>query len=410
MSLIADYILYNKGNECPEQFHIWSCLVAIATVVGRKTSLQLSGTDGADSYIEIGTNLYVCLVGKQGLKKSSAMRIAKHIIKEVNPRLPMSSSVMSREQIVKFLAGDEQMRAFETDKGVLEEYRPFAMFINEFNNFISFNPVGMIQFLTDIYDEKVFDSSTIARGVESIVNPCVNIIACVVPDWLRQELKSSVISGGFCRRMIFVHVTDPTVRIPFPTISPESMAAKERVVKRLLELHTAKLPKHFTWTPEARKFYAEWYMHPKTSDDPIMSGFLETKGIQVLKVAMLISLSESNDCVLRAEHIQLSLAMFETIEGNMEKLSSGVGTSKLAYPTSKLIEDIEHLGGWIDEKKARLIMRRALEPREIDAVIAELKRTGEIIEADFTPPGGVTRRILCTPAQFEKFQKGQKPQ
>ncbi len=402
MSLIQDYIIYNKGNACPQQFHIWSCLAVISSVVGRKTHIKLTDASSVGSYFDINPNLFVCLVGKQGSKKSTAMRIAKGMVKEVCPRLPVSSSVMSREQIVKFMAAEEQMRSFKTAEGIVEEFRPLCMFINEFNNFISFNPVGMIQFLTDIYDEKVFDSSTICRGVESIINPCVNIIACLVPEWLRQELKTSVISGGFCRRMIFVYVPGPYQRIPFPSVDQESMDAKQRVLARLHDLAKAELSE-FKWDPEARRFYGEWYLTIETSDDPIMSGFLETIEIQAIKVAMLVSLAESNECVLRKHHLEVAVAMFKVIQGDMGNLSSGVGSSKLAYSTQMLMETVE-ARGYIEVKRLHMIMHRSLEPRDREAVVKHLKETDQLVEADFTPPGGVTRRVYMTPEGLKNLQ------
>jgi hypothetical protein len=405
-NIIADYLLYNKGNECPEKYHVWGILSVIASVVGKRTKLLLSAEHDAESYIEVSPNLYCCLVGPQGDGKTTAMRIAKQTLSAVAPQLPMASSVMSREQIVKFLSAEEQLRSYKTHDGIIEEVRPFSMFINEFNNFISFNPVGMVQFLTDIYDEKVFDSSTIARGVESIVNPCVNVLACVVPEWLRSELKSSVISGGFCRRMIFVYNTAERPLIPFPTIDQESKDARGRVLVRLHDLYKAEL-RPFRWGPGAREFYAKWYMQPRKSDDPIMSGYLRSKHIQLLKVAMLVSLSQSNDCVLMPADIEVALAMLDTIETNMSQLSQGIGASKLAFPMTRIVEFIEAGGGAVPEKKLLLFMGRDIEPRQVEEVLKHLITTDQIVKGEWTQ-NGVSRMMYFTKAKYVELETKQK--
>jgi hypothetical protein len=402
-NIIADYRLYNKDNECPEIYHIWSILSVLASVIGKRTRILLTAEKNAESYIEISLNLYCCLVGPQGDNKSTAMRIAKQMLHRVCPNLPMSSSVMSREQIIKFLAADEQLRSYETlDKGI-EEVRPFTMFVNEFNNFISFNPVGMIQFLTDIYDEKVFDSSTIARGVENIVNPCVNILACVVPDWLRHELKSSVISGGFCRRMIFVYHDGARTKIPFPTIDEVSKAARERVFLRLHALSKAKL-KQFEWSPCARDWYVKWYMQDRSSDDPIMSGYLRSRHIMMLKIAGLISLSIDDSCILTAENLQVADAMLNTIEPNMKKLSQGIGASKMAFPMTRVVEFVDANGGAVPEKKLTLFMGRDIEPQQIEQVLAHLVSTDQLVKCQATV-GEVTRMMYATREGYEKLKK-----
>ena len=40
MSFLRDYALYNSGNECSRNYHIWSALVLLAATAGRRVSCR----------------------------------------------------------------------------------------------------------------------------------------------------------------------------------------------------------------------------------------------------------------------------------------------------------------------------------------------------------------------------------
>ncbi len=200
MAFLKDYLFYNEQNECPRDYHIWSALVILAAAAGRRVYWRRG-------YSDMHPMLYVTLVGKMGTRKSTAKDIAMDLFCEALPDVPLGSATQSKEQIVQFLASPECMRAMNIN-GEPIEYRPMMFFVNELKNWLAYNPGGMIAFLTDIYDRKYFDAGTIKRGLEKIVNPCINILACETPEWIIDQLKLKIISGGFQRRMLYVYKTD----------------------------------------------------------------------------------------------------------------------------------------------------------------------------------------------------------
>lgn len=374
--------------------------------------MKLSTGDSTASYFEIPLNLYTCLVGEQGDGKTTAMRIAKGVMKRVYPTLPMSANVMSREDIVRLMASEAYERSVKYKSGTLEEVRPFAMFINELDNFISFNRIGMIQFLTDIYDEKVFDSSTIARGVEAIINPHVTINACVVPDLLKRDLKASVITGGFCRRMIFVYVVDPKGCIPRPTPSKTGLEALARVEDRLRHIVKTSYPQYFTWEPETDEWwdakYRVWHREAMECEDPLVKGFKKSKHIQVLKCAGLLAIAEEDDCVLRVRYLEAACAMLDTNEINMPLLSRGVGASKLAIPMSHILDMLRASDGALPVKKLTLMMQNDLQINEFEMVMKQLDQSDQVKKVNVTQKG-VTREMYMLKDKYDELLEAQKP-
>lgn len=391
---LEDYILFNSGNECTRNYHLWSALVVLAAAMGRRIHLDWG-------YFTVHPNLYVCLVGRQGFRKSTAKDIARDMFCEAFPDIPVGASVQSREDIIKFLASDESIRLYTDENGVSVEYHPMVLFINELKNFLSINPGGMIDFLTDIYDRRYFDASTIKRGLEKIPNPCINILACETPKWIVDKLKMNIISGGFSRRMIYVYETIKGPKISFPTISPEAQDARLRCIAHLGSI--AHLTGQFKWTPGASKFFDHWYQNLKAPDDEIMEGYYESKHIQLLKITMLLIVADPNpQLILTEEALQLGVALLDSIEVNMPKLSVAAGRNELAVPQQRLMEFLESKGGAFPEKWLMKEMDKDLTPMEQFSLIRHLVETEQIYKLPMRYQGA-DRQMLVTAAKRKEL-------
>lgn len=357
MGFINDYLLYNEQNECHRNYHIWSALAILAAASGRRVHCK-------QGYFDVQTNLYVCLVGKQGNRKSTAKDIARDLFADACPDIPIGASVQSREDIVKFMSSEHCLRAMNIE-GQPIEYRPMVFFVNELKNWLSINPGATIEFLTDIYDRKYFDASTIKHGMQKIVNPCLNILACETPEWIIDKLKLKIISGGFSRRMVYVYVTEEEEqkRIAFPNPTQEMKDARARCVKHLQKL--TNISGVFSWTPEARQFYEYWYVHLPKPPDETMAGYYRSKHIMLLKVAMLNALAADDPkLILTKDLLEISLAMLDSIEKNMPLLSIAAGRNELALPQQRILEVLRQNGGHMREKQLRLVIDKDLEPGE----------------------------------------------
>jgi hypothetical protein len=323
-NFIADYLTYNSGNECPENYHIWSALSILSATVNRKIWIDMG-------YFEIIPNLYVCLVGEQGNRKTVAKDIAYDMFREVCPNIPVSAESMSKEAVAQYMASEEQARSFKdpaTQKII--ETHPFAIFITELKNFLSINAVTMVDFLTTIYDRKFYDVKTKNKGNDIIPNPCVTFLACETPEWLIARLKDSIISGGFCRRMLFIVESDSDVRIAFPSITKESAEAALRCKAHLKILNSPDFAGQIVWSSDAKEYYENWYKNLKLPSDPFMKGFYRSKHIQVLKVASLCTAadyekSKTLPLVMTIEAFQAAEALVNKVDYRSVPSSGSVG-------------------------------------------------------------------------------------
>ena len=399
MGYLQDYLTYNKGNECPEAYHVWSALSVLSSVVSRKVWLDLG-------YFHVLCNLYTCLVGEQGGRKTVAKDIAYDLLKEVEPTLPCSGESMTKEAITRFMASEECTRFFTMPDGAPVEYHPFTIFITELKNFLSINIAGMLDFLTTIYDRKFYDVITKHQGTDVLVNPYVVLLACETPDWIVSRLRESIISVGFSRRMVWVY-SNVDKRIAFPVVTPEASAAWLRVKDCLRR--ASQLVGEFRMDDATRSFYQLWYESQKLPDDPLIRGYVRVKHILALKTAMLIAIGEQQELLLRKEYLELAIALLESNEKDLPRLTQGAGRNVLAHPAVRLLETVEKAGGFISEKDLRRVMFAQLDNAEFYSVLQHLTTTEQLRVIE-DKRGPVVRRCIATPEYIEALKKGSSEQ
>ena len=390
-SFLSDYIHYTSGNECPKNWHFWSGFSCLACALQKRVYLR-------NGYFTITPQLYTCLVGPQGDKKTTAKNIAYDMVVEALPTLPIGAAMWTCQDIVKNMAADDYERVYTDEHGTQVSHRPLALFVNELKNFMGISPSMMINFLTDIWDKKMFDAGTIKRGLEVIMNPCINILACETPEWIIQNLKLNIISGGFARRVMFILAEDEGKRIPFPEVLQDMALARKRCIEHLRKIST--IVGGFQYEPDARDFYSKWYRERVIPSDSPILGYLKSKPEFVLKLAMLIEMSEySPRLIIRKDSIEEAMAHLELAEITMPKLFLASGRNELAQHQQALLEHIKKLNGKISTKEMNKFLENNMSRMEVLSTIEWLKETDRLIERD---------HILWLPEKYGELLEKQK--
>ena len=98
MSFLTNYQFCTQNNEVPPIYHLFSGLAALSSLVSGKVWL-----DRGLFYIR--PNLYVVLTGEPGVKKSTAIDIAKQLLREVGSGpCPMTAECQTKEDLTQMLA------------------------------------------------------------------------------------------------------------------------------------------------------------------------------------------------------------------------------------------------------------------------------------------------------------------
>lgn len=398
---IADYVLYHSAYEIPRNY-VYYCALGLISSIKHKQLYFLHGD------IEIHSNLYILLVGPQGNAKTTPLDFAKKMLQDVAPDLKIGASTQTAEDIVTVMCRDDFVRSYKNELDEPIEVRPYTFFINEFKNFIAYAPTRMLNFLGDIYDRKFFDSSTIKRGAEMIVNPCLTIIACENPEQLMGFMKTAIFTGGLSRRFIMVYETDYADPKPFIEILDNSAErlAWQRVKQRLIDCR--KVVGRFQWAESGKKFYAPWYVKTKMElrqiNNSILKGYVGTKHVQLFKICMLLDcVSDKPMLLFTDELLELGLSFLNIIEKNMPKLSMASGRSEVMEGQLKLLEALranvfEGVPGWIPEKQLKKLAEGDFKnPSELFSVLRHLEDSGQIIKRGVkikNSEGTVVERVM----------------
>lgn len=373
MSFLQDYKICTDNNEAPATYHLFAGLVAISSLVSGKVWLDMG-------LFAIRPNLYVILTGPPGIKKTTAMVIAKQLLREVGPNIaPMTAECQSKEDLTQMMASKArvcQLKPGQVPKRfspIDEErskyvYCPISSFVTEFSQFVGTSSAAhMLDFLTTIYDEHEYTASTKNKGTDKMPMPYFCLLGCTVPDWLTNRLKDDVISGGFSRRAIFVYESEPRGRFAFPVVTPEMSEAWERVVAQAKRIATIKGP--YTWGPGSREYYEQWYNNLVKPTDPLLDGWFNSVQIQMLKIAMLISASEwdgTSQHSIEITHMQMSIELLRIVEINIPKVFKGIGRNELYGISNKIIELLSNSPN--QQLPERFIKRELFREANIDEI------------------------------------------
>lgn len=402
MDFIGDYWEYNRRYEIARNYSFISGLCLLGAIVNRKV-VFFHGD------IELHGNLYALMVGPQGNGKSTANDLASGLFFSVCPDYEIGASTQSAEDIVTTMSKEGFAKSFTNHLGEMDEVRAYAFFINEFKDFIAYSPTRMLNFLGNIYDRKFFKASTIKRGLENIVNPCLNILGCENPDQLIRFMKTDIMTGGISRRFILVYEPGYAEAKPFIEKNDELRA---KLVARLQDVR--KVVGQFQWCPTGRKFYEPWYIKKQSSlasiENSIMRGYVSTKHVQLFKICMLLDVvSDKPMFLFTDELLQFGLSFLDVFEPNMPKLSLASGRNELMGSQQKVLEMLEQNGGMLPEKQLMKLVEVDLKPFEIPSMFRHLIDSGQVVKKEWEIPNGegikIPRMMIILTAKWNQMIK-----
>ncbi len=388
MAFLSHYMKFTAGSEVPDNYHWWSGVYALSSVINRQVWISMG-------QYTLYPNLYVILLGPPGNGKSLAMDTAQSLVEDVGG-INFSGDAQTKESLVRYLR-DNCARSLDVN-GESFVITPISIFATELSHLLGPNSGHMIDFLTTIYTkDKRYVTKTKNKGDDVIERPFVGLIACTTQDWITTYLKSDIIGGGFTRRVIFVNeplgasVEDKSKRRPFLTVTPEQAEARLRCLAYCESLKSVK--GEFAWHPDAKAAYEHWYMTRDIPKDPDVQGYHKTKPNQVLKVAMLLSLSQSTELVLTKSSFETSLALFEKTETTLTRVFQGIGRNELHGIANRALEYLHgcaereysdngttRTARFITEKQLKAMLFRDAPGRECDDIINHLVQTEKVFK------------------------------
>lgn len=410
MDLLEDWWTYNSCYEIPRNYAFWTIIGTTGAIMHKKLLYK-----HAD--LHFTSTFYIGLIGRQGGSKSTAMSFGRGVYEAICPDMEIGPSRSSPEQIVKLMSEPACEGTYIDHTGATILVRPMAFFINEFKNFLGRSPVDQINFLTDIYDSKFYKNATILRGQEPVLNPAVSIIMCETPDWMIDNLRGNLITGGIARRFVLVFEDYAEQAIPRPVVTTDARAAWMRVKDRLIDVRsTSGL---YEWG-DAGHLHDIWYRENferyKKERIPMMQGYLKSKHVQLYKLMMILDATSDKPMRLfNKDLFDKSLALLDVIEHKMPELGQAAGRNELMASQNRLLNIVKTTTtsgvlGMIQKKKLQALIQVDLDPNEQYQIFRYLTDSGQIVVGKivFTVQGKpVEKEMVMTPEANELVKKSQ---
>jgi len=381
---LGDFVFdYSRVIESPDSFLFWSGVAAIAATARRHVYVQFGAR-------KIYPNFYIILTAKAGMaRKGTPIRAAEAFAKTIpdinfidrttTERLPHDLSFR-----VQTIAGQPQSVPCDAQGFLCAE--ELVAFLDD----QSYNS-GVLKFLIEWWDspdEKI--TKSFKRGVVTLKNICINLLGGTTPAWLEGSLSSLVAGGGMLSRTLFI-VEDRTEKeISWPAEPDEN--TRQRLIQQLAQIDTVSGP--FIVSDAALDWNQNWYRNfrRQLEADENEAPALERKQIYMIKLAMILALSEGRDLVITPELLERGDVLLKEQERGIPEIVRSLLANPLGREHLRVLDQIMKAGGEIQH--ADLLRKNSpsgMTTKALDEITKTLEESDRI-EIDVSQYRGRTAR------------------
>lgn len=338
----------------------WSGLWTIAAALRRRVLIPKSVLGSWSCY----PYMYVMFVAPPGFRKTVTIDYAVELLENV-PVLGKPPTFTTKEALL-----DIMIKA--TDSSVY-------LTMGEFGDLILKGGQEMFEFLTGIFDgKKTLRQSTMARGLEHVDKPCLNMIAGTTPEWISTNIPAALMGGGFASRVIWVYEDILRQRKFFhPTeLITKALKNEEGLLADLI--HISQQMGEFTIDKQGTEYLEDWYQNlEKKYKGWKYPGYLNRKHVMALKIAMCLRLAYSDELVITAEDASNAVLMLESTEKNLPKVFQGIGKNTYALEMRDIVTYVKDKG---QVKASELLdhFESMAEPKKLHELVAGVIFAGKI--------------------------------
>ena len=363
MNWIQKVVNAHRENEAPEYFFYWAAVTALSAVVKKNVFMERY-------FYKLYPNIYVFIVAKSGMKKGVPVALAKKMVEKANCTRVISGR-NSVQSIVQTLG-----KASIEGGGVIDKAQALIV-SGELAALLVRDPAGLT-ILTDLHNtheyEKEWVNTLKGEGGHGVVDrlrsPCITLLGATNEDHFVDAVPQVDVKGGFIARTFIVHSNERGTPNPL-TEKPTTLIDIDDLSLYLKE--AAQVRGEFQWSAAAKIYYDAWYRDMMAHFPDESTGTFGRIGDQVVKLAMLISLSKNFDLIITEEDvIEAKVSAYRCADG-MRQVTMGAGSSSYTAQTKLVLKAlIASPDNRIDRKKLLSRYWGDLDAPTLDIVIETL--------------------------------------
>ena len=396
---LNDYLQMVEDTESPRIFHVWSALWAVSTALGRRCKIN-------SGLIEVLPNQYVLMVGTPGTRKSTAMGIARRLLKDsTGTRFAPSDTGFQRQGLALALQGTEsnaneilnqavmaanndtissltQLNEVTDLSNVDESEHDFideadkhhiAICAGEFSRVIGQNNHSMLDFLGERYDGDEYTYQT-RQSYIKMKHTLINMLSCTTPASVAHALPPQAGGQGFLSRIILVYGARKYKEIPWPE-APDALLVGR--VKEVLSEIYYKMSGTFELTRAAKDASTELYHHVSEISDTRFAHYIDRRFAHLNKVTMAIAASRGSMTIQPEDYEEAHRILRATEQGMPDALGE-FGMNPLAQLKQEILEQLRAQQGPLLMEQIVAMFHRDARSSEIMEVVNDLLKAKQV--------------------------------
>lgn len=351
---LSAYFEYARDNFAPDRFHQWVGRSIVAAAIERKITLK-------QGRIHHVPNIYVMLVSHPAVGKSTAMEAGTDLIEQVraefNPNLRIIPNQTTEPAFIDLM---KIIDHYPVSPTLTLPQSAGYFYASEASASALQNTCGdFVASLTAFYDCPRWFRKKLKGEADptEIENGCMNLLAGSTFDYLRTLVNEQSVLGGFASRLIYVVEEERKVRrSKWGESKPLDSQTARKLVEDLAEINKLVGP----MKPTA-DFITEWEAFQPEFDQFLidlknsrLEAIMSRKGTNLLKLSMILSVSEGNSLIVTGEHFRRAREIVEdAYKDNREIISQAlIADKESSLGAQELALKVLRKGGGVMSMKA----------------------------------------------------------
>lgn len=376
MNWIDTVLVGTDHVETPKDFVRWSLYSAIAAVTSPNVSLDKQGA------YQLHPNIYVMLLAESGVGKGFGVWLAKSLVAQVD-----NTRVFSGRNSIQKIVTDLSMVYTRKGKEMIKDARAYLS-SGEFVNFL-LRDEQSISIITEWYDThyvREWPNSLKSSGTEVLKDVNVTLLGASTADYLRESVPVAAIRGGFFGRLMLVYSAEKgkvNALIDEPKEAEQIIPKLKEWSEYLKELAKIKPGSKMVPSDKARDLYRPWYYdlqkRIREGEFADKTGYIHRIHDHALKIATILSLSESPDLILKRSHVEEGIFYAQSLFANVKKTTIGIGLSQSAPQNEAFLRTVFRAEGCrITRRKMIATNHAEFDSIEMDRIALTMEEAGFI--------------------------------
>lgn len=365
-NFLKAYMEYATDNFCPPQFHLWTGISVLSGVIGRKLAMR----QGAIYHVP---NFYVMLVSHPAVGKSTAMNTGTDLIEAVKKQYSPDFRIIPNQVTEPSFLDLMKIVEYYQVAG-LPDHLPHSsgyFYASEASSSALQNTCGdFVATLTAFYDCPRFFRKKLKgeKDMTEIENGCMNLLGGATFDYLKTLVNETSVMGGFASRLLYVIAKERSVRkTKFDDGGDRDKWQTPAGQKLISDLaHINRLTGAFKPTEGFKRrveaFQPKFDQYLIDLNSPRMESLMARKGTHIIKLSMLLSISEGDSLVVTEKHFDEAVDLIESVtKDNPYIISQALMGDKESQEglNQTIAQFIKKQGGKVKTKSVRAALMRS---------------------------------------------------